>query len=31
MLYCCIWGIKDIDSTNKVVVDWLETKLWIEF
>ena len=21
MLYCCIWGIKDIDSTNKVVVD----------
>ena len=21
MLYCCIWGIEDIDNTNKVIVD----------
>ena len=21
MLYCCIWGIEDIDNTNKIIVD----------
>lgn len=31
MLYCCIWNIEDVDNANKVEVNWLETKLWIEF
>lgn len=21
MLYCCIWGIEDINNTNKIIVD----------